>query len=80
MNEDEIKNPLILISTIMQQMMWKTIKESVINWFHKILGFYRLNQSYICQYDYHDYPDSEENQPMHFYTYKCKHCGQEFHI
>jgi hypothetical protein len=28
----------------------------------------------------HDYPDSEENHPMHFYTYTCKHCGARFGI
>ncbi len=47
---------------------------------YKILGYFRLNQKYVCQYDYHDYRDSEFDEPWHFFTYTCKHCGKEFNI
>lgn len=54
----------------------------MIKWF---LAYFRFNQSAICALsqgpnDYHDYPDSIEGVPMHFHTYRCKHCGKEFEI
>jgi hypothetical protein len=53
----------------------------------KILALFRLNEKAICDasvgfgpYDYHDYPDSIEGEPWHFYLLTCKRCGKKFFI
>lgn len=49
----------------------------LIQWF---LGYFRLSQKAICAIDNHDYPDGTITDPIHFYTYTCRHCGKEFTI
>jgi hypothetical protein len=48
---------------------------------------FRLSESAVCELskgmglvDYHDYPDDEHGQPVHFATLKCVRCGKEFTI
>ena len=56
--------------------------------FKRLLAYFRLNSKLICQLsnnkkDYHDYSDSLENMPMHFYKYQCnqcKRCNKTFEI
>ena len=48
----------------------------------------RFDKQVVCQMsvgrglydDYHDYPDSDDDAPMHFHTYTCRRCGKEFGI
>lgn len=50
------------------------------------LARFRLSKSAVCEMsvgrglldDFHDYPDSEDGQPFHFVTMRCKRCGKEF--
>jgi hypothetical protein len=39
-------------------------------------------RKFKCKRDIHDYPDAWANQqaPMHFYDYTCRHCGKTFQI
>ena len=30
--------------------------------------------------DFHDYPDSVDGEPWHFFTHTCKRCGKQFII
>lgn len=54
----------------------------------RFLAFYHLSDSAVCEmsagrgeYDgYHDYDDSSEGVPMHWYLYYCKRCGKGFYI
>ena len=54
----------------------------------RFLAVFRLSMNAVCEEsvgrdphnDFHDYPDSVEGSPMHFYTYRCKRCGKEFCI
>ena len=51
----------------------------------RILAYFRLNSKLVCQLsnnkkDYHDYSDSLENVPLHFYKYQCKRCSKTFEI
>jgi hypothetical protein len=53
-------------------------------WF---LARFHLSDSAVCELskgmgmsDYHDYPDDEIGDPMHFCTMKCKRCGKDFII
>lgn len=51
-------------------------------WF---LARFRLSDRAVCKLsegkglvDYHDYPDSIEGEPWHFYELTCKRCGKRF--
>lgn len=48
--------------------------------FYYLSGFLRLNNKAICEFDFHDYPDSVEQQPLHFYELTCKRCNKGFYI
>ena len=51
-------------------------------------AYYRLDLKLVCELsegrglwnDYHDYPDSIEPFPHHFYVHICKRCGKRFCI
>lgn len=53
-----------------------------------LLARFRLDMAAVCVMscgrglhdDFHDYPDSEDGQPFHFVTMKCKRCGKSFCI
>lgn len=47
----------------------------------------RISKKLVCEmsatrgdYDFHDYPDSVEARPIHFYRYRCVRCGKGFRI
>lgn len=51
-------------------------------WF---LAYFRLNMKAVCEMsvdgkDYHDYPDGEIKEPIHFHLYTCERCGKKFYI
>lgn len=54
-------------------------------WF---LARFRLNLRVVCEEsvgrgpheDFHDYPDDEIGDPMHFAEMRCKRCGKVFYI
>jgi hypothetical protein len=51
----------------------------------RFLARFRLNLKAVCEEsiggrDYHDYPDDEYGEPLHFTTLCCKRCGKEFSI
>lgn len=55
--------------------------------FRKFIAFFRLNKRIVCEeskglglVDYHDYPDDESGEPLHFINLKCKRCGKQFII
>jgi hypothetical protein len=55
--------------------------------FKFLLARFRLSESAVCEmsagkgeYDFHDYPDSIEGKPLHFYLLECKRCGKKFRI
>ena len=52
-----------------------------------ISAFLRIRQKDICamstdmgNYDFHDWPDGEDQMPRHFYLHTCKFCGKHFYI
>jgi hypothetical protein len=52
------------------------------------LARFRLDLNAVCEMsrgrgpheDFHDYDDSKEKVPMHFYEYSCERCGKKFFI
>ena len=54
---------------------------------YRFLAWSRIDRDLVCALsrnkglvDYHDYPDTEDMQPVHFGTLKCERCGKEFSI
>ncbi len=61
-----------------------TFSRRLLDW---ILAFFRLSDRAVCRLsaepglpDYHDYPDSEAGEPVHFVPLYCSRCGKEFYI
>jgi hypothetical protein len=53
--------------------------------FRKIVAFYRLNLTIVCEeskgmglVDFHNYPDDAVGTPSHGLTLICKRCGKQF--
>jgi hypothetical protein len=51
----------------------------------KFLAIFRLSNKAICEAsadmgmsDYHDYHDSIDGEPYHFFELTCKRCGKKF--
>lgn len=51
------------------------------------LAYFHLNLKVVCEEsasmgvaDYHDYTDTEDGQPCHMTTLRCKRCGKHFII
>lgn len=51
----------------------------------KFKAYLRLDLQAVCDMsvgdaEYHDYPDSTEPYPWHFYIHTCSRCGKNFTI
>lgn len=67
---------------------WFGLMPTLGTWWLYVLAYLRLDQMAVCNMsagrgeydDFHDYPDSEANAPLHDYLHTCKHCGKGFRI
>lgn len=57
------------------------------NLIHYAVAFFRLNGKIVCSkssgaglIDFHDYPDSVEQEPWHFVNLTCNRCNKKFII
>lgn len=46
-----------------------------------LYGLKRAWRDFKCEADMHDERDSDSlKEPVHFYRYRCKHCGRRYFI
>ena len=64
------------------------MNDRVYRLYRRFLAYWRLDLQAVCEEsrgrglhdDYHDYPDSTIDAPLHMYTHTCKRCHKEFSI